>query len=470
MSNPKEAETFAEMPPVKTNILLVEDEAPQRKLVAGILSAEGYAVHQAGSVDEAVAVLDRRPVELVISDWKMPGRNGFDLLQEVRARFPETAFIMVTAYGSIDRAVEAVRSGADDFLTKPFVRDALFLSINRAVRGRKLEDENKRLNEELGERNKLVDLVGQAPEMQKLFRRLTKIAGTDATLLIQGESGTGKELSARAVHALSRRAEAPFIAVNCAAIPEGLMESEFFGADKGAYTGADRARVGKFEAAHGGTLFLDEIGELPLSIQPKLLRALQEGVVTPVGTVQEKRVDVRIVAATNRDLADEVKEGRFREDLYYRLNVVPVTLPPLRDRREDIPILVGHFVDLHARRHGVRLKAVPPKVLKYLCDYHWPGNARELANVIERLILLSDEGVMDSLDLPPEIRGEQPLKQSSTSFTIPPGGMSWEQHEKDCLLQALDMSAGNRRRAARLLGLNYKAFLYRLEKAQKDGD
>jgi len=448
-------------------ILLVEDETAQRMLVAGILKAEGHHVQQADSVESALTLLESTPFDMVVSDWKLPGKSGFELLGAVRDRHENIAFILVTAYGSIDRAVKAIRLGADDFLTKPFVREGLLLAIERAGKARRLLDENRRLNEALAERDHLVDLVGRAPKMQKIFRRVEKIATTDATVLIQGESGTGKELTARAIHTLSRREQGPFIAVNCAAIPEGLLESELFGAERGAFTGADRSRIGKFEAAHNGTLFLDEIGELPISIQPKLLRAVQENSFNKVGSIRETKVDIRIIAATNRDLAEEVSKGRFREDLFYRLNVVPIDLPPLRERREDIPILLNSFIDTQSRRHGISVGKVPSRVLKYLVDYHWPGNARELTNVVERLILLSDEGRIDVEDLPTEILGEGANKAGLTRFTIPAGGMSWENHEKDCLLQAMEMASGNRKRAARLLDLNYKAFIYRLEKARE---
>lgn len=447
----------------KARILLVEDEAPQRKLVAGILKAEGYQVEQAGSAEEGLEALQSGSFDLVLSDWKLPGRNGYQLLQDVREFHEDSAFIMVTAYGSIDLAVKAVRAGADDFLTKPFVRESLMLAIERAFKSRHLLHENRRLNEALNERDHLVDLVGKAPVMQKIFRRVSKIAATEATVLVAGESGTGKELTARALHALSRRKDKPFIAVNCAAIPEGLIESEFFGAEKGAYTGAERNRIGKFEAAQGGTLFLDEIGELPIAIQPKLLRALQEGTFSKVGSSAETKVDVRIVAATNRNLAEEVSEGRFREDLFYRLNVVPITLPPLRERKEDIPILVNHFTDIHCRRHDINIKKMPTRVLKQLVDYHWPGNARELANVVERLILLSDEGRVDYDDLPAEVRGEMRILEPD-HFTLPAAGISWERHERNCLRQAMELAGGNRRKAAKLLDLGYKAFIYRLEK------
>ena len=343
----------------EARILLVEDEIDQRRLVAGILRGEGYAVAETGSVDAALADLAAAPVDLVMSDWKLPGRDGMELLTEVKARFPETAFLMATAYGTIAHAVAAVRAGADDYLTKPFERAALLLAVERTLRSRRLVDENRRLSEEVRDRDRLVDLVGKSPSMERLYRQVEKLAGTDATVLLAGESGTGKELAARALHALSRRRAGPFVAVNAAAIPETLVESEFFGAEKGSYTGADRLRKGKLEQAQGGTLFLDELGELPLSMQPKLLRALQEGVVTRIGGAAEIATDARILAATNRDLAQEVAAGRFREDLYYRLNVVSVTLPPLRERREDIPLLVRHFVARTERRYGIRVEPFP---------------------------------------------------------------------------------------------------------------
>ena len=367
---------------------------------------------------------------------------------------------MVTAYGTISRAVEAVRQGADDYLPKPFERQALLLAIERTLKARRLQDETRRLCEALEERDRLVDLVGGAPSMQRLFRRVEKIAGTNATVLLTGESGTGKELAARALHSLSQRKTGSFVAVNCAAIPEGLLEAEFFGAERGAFTGADRRRVGRFEAADGGTLFLDEVGELPLELQPKLLRALQEGRFHRVGGSQELAVDLRILAATNRDLKEEVSAGRFREDLYYRLNVVPIELPPLRHRREDIPRLIQHFVDRAARRHAVAPARFPKAVLRRLIDNPWPGNVRELANVVERLILLAEDDVVSADDLPVSLAPQA----GAGAFRMPSGGLSWEAHERDCLEQALELAAGNRARAARFLELPYKAFLYRLQK------
>ena len=444
------------------HVLLVEDEPDQRLLVAGILRAEGYRVTEAASLEAARDALAKRPLDVVLSDWKLLDGTGLELLESVRDEQPGIAFIMATAYGTIARAVDAIRAGADDYLAKPFERQALLLAIDKSLRARDLEDENRRLTEALGERDRLVDLVGNAPSMQRLFRRVEKLAGTDATVLLTGESGTGKELAARALHVLSRRTEGPFIAVNCAAVPEGLIESEFFGVEKGAFTGAHRTRTGSFMAARGGTLFLDEVGELPLAVQPKLLRALQEGCVTPVGASREQQTDVRIIAATNRDLASEAQQGRFREDLYYRLNVVPLRMPPLRDRREDIPRLVEHFAAQAARRHDVAVESFPRPVLKRLLDYPWPGNVRELGNAVERLVLLAEDGRVSAEDLPGPMRSD--AKAPASGFRLPPGGLSWDAHERDCLRQALELAAGNRAQAARLLDLPYKAFLYRLEK------
>ena len=447
-------------------LLVVEDEAPQRELLAELLRSAGYEVIGAESADMGLLVLEREPVDLVISDWKMPGRDGMSLFVEVRERWPACAFLIVTAYGTIARAVDAVRGGADDYLAKPFESEALLLAVERSLRARALADENKRLVEQLGqargERDRLVDMVGTAPGMQRLYRTLEKVAPSDATVLIGGESGTGKELCARALHALSPRAKKPFVAVNCAAIPEGLVEAEFFGACKGAFTGADQERRGSFEAAEGGSLFLDEVGELPLEMQPKLLRVLQERYVSPVGSSKERAVDVRVVAATNQRLDDAIRAGRFREDLYYRLAVVPVELPPLRERREDIPLLLDHLASVAARRHSRPNLHFPKNVMRYLLDHTWPGNVRELANVVERLILLAEGNMVSADDLPQEITAPSPGEGSS--FRLPSGGLAWDEHEREVLRQALEQAGGNRTQAARLLGMPYKAFLYRLDK------
>ncbi|MDJ0655973.1 MAG: sigma-54 dependent transcriptional regulator [Xanthomonadales bacterium] len=452
----------------EASILVVEDDAQQRELVADILVRQGYRVSQAEGQDQAQQLIEASPPDLVLSDWKLNDGDGMSLLQWIRQTHPMLSFVMATAYGSIAHAVEAVQAGADDYLSKPFERQALLLSIQRTLKTRSLAAENRRLSEQLSERDRLVDIVGRAPSMQRLYRRIEKIADTEATVLLTGESGTGKELVARAIHQLSSRNSGPFVAVNCAAIPEGLMEAEFLGAEKGAYTGAHAARAGKFEAARGGTLFLDEIGELPLSIQPKLLRALQEGSVTRVGGNREIATDVRIVAATNRELAEEVRGGQFREDLFYRLNVVPIQLPALRERTEDIPALVDHFRARTSRLHGIEASEFPRPVMRRMMDYAWPGNVRELGNAVERLILLSDEGEVSMDDLPAEFGSRLPIADATDLFTLPPGGVSWESLEKSALEQALEISRGNRSQAAKLLDLSYKTFLYRLQKHDLD--
>jgi DNA-binding NtrC family response regulator len=446
-------------------ILLVEDDPAQRGLVADILAGAGFTVRLAAGQREAAEALDDPMLQLVLSDFKLADGDGLALLREVRLRRPELSFVLVTAYGSIEHAVRAIREGADDYLAKPFERQALLLALDKALRTRALREENRKLSDAIAERERLVDLIGTAPSMQKLYRQIERVAPTDVTVLLHGESGTGKELAARALHKLSRRADQPFVAVNCAAIPEGLIEAEFFGAERGAYTGANASRAGYFEQAQGGTLFLDELGELPPALQPKLLRALQEGRITRVGGRGEIALDVRVIAATNRELRREMAEGRFREDLYYRLAVVTLTLPPLRDRREDIPGLVEHFLRRKAQQHGLVATPFPKSVLRALMDRPWPGNVRELAHSVERLLLLGEDGEADAADLPADAgaidRG---------SFRLPVHGLDWEALERDLLRQALDAAQGNRSRAARLLNLPYKAFLYRIEKHGLDTD
>jgi len=441
------------------SLLLVEDDPAQRQLVGDILAAAGFSVLSADGLTAALPQLAVPDLVLVLSDFRLADGDGLALLREVRQRRAELSFVLMTAYGSIQHAVEAVRAGADDYLAKPFERQALLLTLDKALRTRALREENRRLSDALGEREQLVDLIGRAPAMQRLYRQIERLAPTDASVMIEGESGTGKELVARALHRLSRRADKAFVAVNCAAIPEGLVEAEFFGAERGAYTGAQAARAGHFENAHGGSLFLDEIGELPLAVQPKLLRALQEGRITRVGGSRETTVDVRVIAATNRDLKREVSEGRFREDLYWRLNVVGLQLPALRERREDIPLLVEHFAAKAARQHGLPASPFPKPVLRALIDRPWTGNVRELGNTVERLLLLADDGEPSLDDLP-----DAPRRGARPDFVLPAEGLDWDALERSLLDQALHLAQGQKKRAAGLLGLPYKAFLYRLEK------
>ncbi len=441
---------------------MVEDEADQRRLIVGILERDGFDVSSVGSAEEASAALDDDPPDLILCDWRMPGRDGGELLSEVRQSGVDTAFIVMTAYGSIAHAVEAVRKGADDYLSKPFEREALLLAVRRVLRTSRLEAENRRLREVPRDEDRFGEIIGRSPVMQRLYRTIEKVAATDATVLITGESGTGKELVARTLHRASRRAGQRFVAVNCAAIPETLIESELFGHERGSFTGAHRRRAGRFEEADGGTLFLDEIASMPVPLQATLLRVLQDKRVTRLGGSGEVEVDVRVVAASNQDLPELAAAGGFREDLYYRLNVVPVALPPLRERREDIPLLVSRFVEAAAAEHGAAVRSLDSAILRCLMEHGWPGNVRELANVVERLVLLAENGQADPADLPPEIR--EPSASAGCPFRLPANGLQWDAVESGLLRQALDRAGGNRAAAARLLGLGYKTFLYRLEK------
>jgi DNA-binding NtrC family response regulator len=443
-------------------ILVVEDEDAQRTLIAEIVRRRGHVVAESASADEALEAVDTEIPDLVLSDWRLPGGCGGDLLDELRRRGIGCAFVVMTAYGSIAHAVEAMQRGADDYLAKPFDRDALLLTIERALRTRRLLEENLRLRRSVAAFTGLAEMRGRAAAMQRLFGTIEKVAATDATVLITGESGTGKELVARTLHDHSHRRSGPFVAVNCAAIPGTLLESELFGHEKGAFTGADRRREGLFEAASSGTLFLDEIASMPPALQPALLRVLQERRFTRVGGRGEVDCDVRIVAASNRDLGAMVASGTFRDDLYYRLNVMPLRIPPLRERREDIPLLAEELLGRAARRHSLPARPLPPAVLRRLMAYAWPGNVRELANAMERLALLAENGVVRETDLPDEILA--PPRPAVAPFLLPPDGVVWEELEASLVRQALERAGGNRTMAARLLGLSYKAFLYRLDK------
>ena len=446
------------------HILVVEDEPEQRKLIVQLLCNQGFRVSDADGVESAILLLKKNNIDVVFSDWKLGALTGIDLLNYVRRQQPDLGFIIATAYGTISHAVTAMQAGADDYMAKPYQQQELLLAIDKALKSRALKLQNQQLNDQLSEQRQLVNLVGKAPCMQQVYQRLQRISGTDATVLIGGETGTGKELAARALHQLSPRQQQPFITVNCAAIPEQLAEAELFGAEKGAYTGAESLKIGKLEAADGGTLFLDEIGELPLLQQSKLLRFLQEGTITRLGSHNEIRLDVRIITATHRDLRQEVEDGSFREDLYYRLNIVPIRMPPLRQRQEDIGRLLDHYLKLHSKHYQLPCPELSPGAKKVLLDHPWPGNVRELANRIERFVLLGDEA-----ELLHDIAAGQPTAQpdnNGQSFRLPEQGIDWQQHEKNCLAQSLDLAQGNRTRAAKLLSLPYKAFLYRLEKYQ----
>ncbi|MBY6224674.1 sigma-54-dependent transcriptional regulator [Ferrimonas balearica] len=432
-------------------ILVLEDDQAQRTLLTQILAEAGHPVEGVATAEQADKALAQGRWQLLLSDWKLAEGDAAELIQSARQRYPTLGIIVATAYGSIAHAVSAIQLGADDYLAKPFQRQELMLAIDKVSRARRLREDNAALSAQLSEQERLVDLVGHSAPMQRVYQRIQRISQMAATVLIQGESGTGKELAARALHKLSPR-RGPFIAVNCGAIPESLAESELFGAEKGAYTGAHQTIVGKIEASSGGTLFLDEIGELPLELQTRLLRVLQEGCITRLGSSEERKVDLRVIAATHQDLANAVADGRFREDLYYRLNVIPLAMPPLRERPEDIPALVNCLLTRSAQRHKLTPPELTPAQLKALMDCPWPGNVRELANAVERLVLL---GELELNPLPAN-PGNAPL--------LPSEGIQWEVLEQRYLQAALERAEGNRSEAARLLGLGYKAFLYRAEK------
>lgn len=436
------------------NLLIVEDDEQQRNIIETIIDDQIYKVTTSASVEEAILILKKHPIDVIFSDWKLGALSGIDLLNFVRKNFPHIGFSIATAYGTIAHAVKAMEAGADDYLAKPFQRQALLLSIEKSHKAHQLRSENTQLNEALVEQNNLAGIIGNAQCMTQVFERLKRVSHTNATVLINGESGTGKELAARALHQLSNRT-GKFIAINCGAIPESLAEAELFGAIKGAYTGADSTKEGKIQAAHQGTLFLDEIGELPLSLQAKLLRFLQEGTVVPVGSHEESKPDVRVVVATHRNLLEMSENGEFREDLYYRLNVVPLLMPPLRQRQEDIPKLIGHFIEKFSKQYQCQPPELAKSTLKQLLDFHWPGNVRELSNRVERFILLDDEN---------ELVNGMSDKNREMPFKLPSTGLNWEAFEKECLQDALNQNNGNKTKAAKFLELSYKAFLYRLEK------
>jgi two-component system NtrC family response regulator len=447
---------------MSVNILVVEDEHEQRELICDILTASGFQVMSADCVEQAILYIKSNKFDVIFSDWKLGELSGLDLLNYVRRNQAELGFVIATAYGTINHAVEALQQGADDYLPKPFKRQELLITIDKALKANKLRGQNKALSAQLGEQKQLVSLVGKAPCMQKVYQRIDKVSATNATVLILGESGTGKELAARALHDNSNRAHERFVAINCGAIAESIAEAELFGAEKGAYTGANTSKVGRFESANNGTIFLDEIGELSPSLQAHLLRFLQESTITRLGSNDEIKLDIRVIAATHRDLPEEVEKGRFREDLFYRLNVVPIKMPALRERQEDIAILTDHFIQLHAKQYQSEIKKLSPECYRLLLDYHWPGNVRELSNRIERYILLDDEE-----ELTQNMLVNFTGSHNSTDFPnikMPENGFNWEQFERHCLSQALEINQGNRTKAAKYLNLPYKAFLYRLEK------
>lgn len=448
-------------------ILVVDDEPSLRDVLNIMLKKAGYATSTAADGEEALAQVNREIYDLVITDLKMPGMGGMEVLKAVKSTSPETVVLVVTAFGSAESAVEAMKLGAYDYLTKPFQIDEVQLIIRNALEKRRLSTENMLLKREMASHSSLSNIIGQSEAMQKVFDVIAKVADTRSNVLICGESGTGKELVARAIHYNSSRASAPFVAVNCSAMPETLLESELFGHMKGSFTGAVSNKAGLFEVANGGSIFLDEIGDMSMPTQVKLLRVIQEREFRRVGGTQDVKVDVRLIAATNRDLEKAVAEGMFREDLYYRLDVIPIRLPPLRMRTTDIPLLVQHFLSQFGKESGKQAPTLAPDALQALLAHEWRGNVRELENLIERAVAFAGGSTISATD----IRGwlHRPASVATASPTeLPPDGLDLEglicKIEKDLLLKALERTGWVKKKAARLLQLNTRSFRYRLEK------
>lgn len=451
---------------MKIRILVVDDELSMREFLAILLEREGYEVAVAGSADEALRMMDTSLFDMVLSDVNMPGLSGIELLARIKDKSPETAVLMLTAFSAAEQAVEAMKLGAYDYIGKPFKNEEIKQLVKNALEKQGLKRENTLLKKDVSERDSFCGIIGKSQKMCELFDMIQKVAASQSSVLILGESGTGKELAARSIHTCSPRKTKPFVAVNCGAIPENLIESELFGHKKGSFTGAISDRPGLFEQAEGGTLFLDEIGELPLLMQTKLLRVLQEREFKRVGDAQTRKADVRIISASNRDLEAQVKDGTFREDLFYRLNVVQLVMPPLRERIEDIPLLIEYFCRKYQAGGQIKPATVTPAALKILMNHPFPGNIRELENCIERSLIIDSEVISEN-SLPKQLLVSK-LPCFTAECDIPEGGMMLEplleELEKKYLLKALEKTGGAKKKAGELLGMSFRSFRYRLAK------
>jgi len=445
------------------SILIVDDEKSQREILTMILRKEGYDTVEAPGVPEALGLLARQEFDLILTDLKMQGQSGLDLLEKVMSEDPQQCVIMMTAHGTVDSAVEAMKHGAFDYLEKPLERDNLVLTLQRAFERIGLVRENRVLLKRIASIKTIPSMLGEHPKMAEVFRIVAKIAATSSTVLIVGESGTGKELVAKAIHEGSQRKDKPFMAINCAAIPETLIESELFGHEKGSFTGANAREFGVFEAANGGTVFLDEIGEMNVSMQAKLLRAIQEKEIRRVGGKVNIPLDVRIISATNKELEQEIKRGGFREDLFYRLNVIRINLPPLRERGSDVKTLAEFFVKKYSQATGIAMEGFSRPALKLLMNYAWPGNVRQLESVIERAVLMAESNYIEASDLPGEITATS-LLGGGIPFDLPPEGIDIETLEKGLIIKAMERAEWVIGKAAPLLGMSYKTLQYRLDK------
>jgi two-component system response regulator PilR (NtrC family) len=447
------------------DLLIVDDEASLRDFLSIVFEGEGWIVESAASLGEARAAIHRNEPDLVLCDLMLPDGSGIDLIREVKAQTPSIAFIMITAHTSTKSAVDALKAGAFDYIAKPFDIEELKIIVRKAVERKELEDENLHLRSALEERFTFANIIGKSAKMQEIFSIVQRIAKTTSTVLISGESGTGKELIARAIHYNSGR-RGKFVSINCGALPETLLESELFGHERGAFTGAIREKRGLFQEADRGTIFLDEIGETSTAMQIKLLRVLQDRIVRRVGSNVETQVEVRVIAATNRDLSDSIQKGTFREDLFYRINVIPIELPPLRHRQEDIPLLVEHFIGKFCTNLSVPLKRISTDAVRAIEKYSWPGNVRELENVVERMIALETSDVLTTKSLPEHVLvgGRIP----DTTFEIPPEGISLQDHleaiGKIFMLKALERTGGVQTQAAELLRMSFRSFRYYAKK------
>jgi DNA-binding NtrC family response regulator len=442
-------------------VLIVEDEAKMRRLLELNLGEDGFTTLSAGDAESGLKLLRENTVDLVVTDLKLPGMNGLEFLQAIKRQNAALPVVVMTAFGTVETAVEAMKAGASDYVLKPFSLSEMRMVIRKELDVRDLREENRSLREALGQRYAHPNVVARSVKMQEVLATVERVAPTNSTVLLGGESGVGKDLIARAIHEKSRRASGPFIKINSTAIPENLLESELFGYEKGAFTGASASKPGKFELADKGTLFLDEIGDVPPAIQVKLLRVLQEREFERLGGTRTVKVDVRLIAATNRDLREALEQGTFREDLYYRLNVVPIDIAPLRQRKEDIPDLVNLFVARFAGDSGKQVKSISPEAMQILVNYHWPGNVRELQNIIERACALAKGTVIEPEDIHLDVR---PAKAANGASGFLPEGMTLEHWEDEMIREALRRANGNKSQAARLLGLSRNALRYRLSK------
>ncbi len=459
---------------LEDRILVADDEQSMREFLDIMLKKEGYKVSLASNGEEVLKLIDKDLFDLILLDIRMPRLDGIGVLKKIKTASPETIVIMITAYASADTAIKAMKEGAYDYITKPFKVDEIKLIIKNALEKKNLQKENLLLKQVVRDRYRFGSIIGQSSKMLALYDLLEKIAPTKTNILITGESGTGKELAAKAVHYNSSRKDKPFVTLNCGAIPESLIESELFGHMKGAFTDAITTKKGLFEMADEGTIFLDEISELPLLMQVKLLRVLQDKEFKRVGGTEDIRVDVRIISATNKDLEETVKEKRFREDLFYRLNVIQVKMPPLRDRKEDIPILVAHFLKKYSEELNKNILKVSPEALTMLLNYEYPGNVRELQNIIERAVALGNGNELTPQHLSSYLDEQIQGKRSAIDLDIPPDGIDLEkvieEIERALLLKALDRTKGIKKKAAELLRINFRSMRYRLEKYGLDHD